>query len=74
MYYRLGLMPTMIADLVTTQYTKSNSAKPVTDHRPFVALFRNRRQSGIAGVRNWRSKADIDYCLPIHQRSFATTD
>ena len=36
MYDRLCLIPTMIADLVTTQYTKSNGSKPVIEHRPFV--------------------------------------
>ena len=46
MYDRLGLMPTMIADFVTTQYTKSKSSKSVIDHRPFVGLFLNRRQIG----------------------------
>lgn len=37
MYGRLGLMPTMTADLVTKQNTKSNSTKIVIDYRPFVA-------------------------------------
>ena len=60
MYDRLGLMPTMIADLVTTQYTKSKSSKPVIDHRPFVALFLNRRQSGTSRVCTDCPKADVD--------------
>ena len=65
MYDRLGLIPTMTADLATTQHTKSNSSKSVIDHRPTVPRPRihqisiNFRFRGNADVQSMPKRAMV---------------
>jgi hypothetical protein len=57
MYGRLGLMPTMTANLMTKQNTKSNSMKIVIDYRRLVARKWLSRKDSSAVESNCGSKA-----------------